>query len=70
MPNPNTAPFKCPNCQALYQVVRMEAGPTNDRAITCHSCGSPLPPREGQFILKYFLLWRSGEFKRTKYSVV
>ncbi len=70
MQSPNSAPFKCPNCDALYQIVRIEAGPSNDRAIICRSCGGPLPARDGQLVLKYFLLRRSGEFKRTKYSVV
>ena len=49
--------FKCPNCKALYQVVKVEAGPeTADREITCQVCGSPLVGREGKFVLKYFLL--------------
>ena len=31
-----TVQFKCPNCGALYQVVKGEAGPeTDDRQITC-----------------------------------
>jgi ssDNA-binding Zn-finger/Zn-ribbon topoisomerase 1 len=48
---------KCPNCKALYQLVRVEAGPeTIDREITCQVCGSPLVGREGKFVLKYFLL--------------
>jgi len=49
--------FACPNCNALYQVVKVEAGPeTADREITCLACGSPLTGREGKFVLKYFLL--------------
>jgi hypothetical protein len=49
--------FACPNCNALYQVVKVEAGPeTADREITCLACGSPLTWREGKFALKYFLL--------------
>jgi transcription elongation factor Elf1 len=49
--------FTCPNCNALYQVVKVEAGPeTNDRAITCRVCGGPLAGREGKSVLKYFLL--------------
>ena len=48
---------KFPNCKALYQLVRVEAGPeTIDREITCQVCGSPLAGREGKFVLKYFLL--------------
>ena len=49
--------FTCPHCQALYQVVKAEAGPESvDRAVPCRSCGEPLPGREGNFVLKYFLL--------------
>ena len=39
--------FTCPNCQALYQFVKVEAGPeTNDRELKCRSCGGPLASRE------------------------
>ena len=49
--------FACPNCNALYQVVKVEAGPeTADSEITCRVCGGPLAGREGKFVLKYFLL--------------
>jgi hypothetical protein len=49
--------FTCPNCNALYQLVKGEAGPeTVDSALTCRACGGPLPGREGEFVLKYFLL--------------
>jgi predicted Zn finger-like uncharacterized protein len=53
--------FTCPQCKALYQVVKDEAGP--DREITCRGCGTPLPGRKGKFVLKYFLL-RGAERKR------
>ena len=49
--------FSCPHCNALYHVVRGEAGPeTVYREITCRACGGLLPEREGEFVLKYFLL--------------
>ena len=49
--------FTFPNCQALYQVVKVEAGPeTVSREITCRVCGGPLAGREGKFVLKYFFL--------------
>jgi hypothetical protein len=49
--------FVCPNCDALYELVKVEAGlETADRAIACRSCGAPLSGREGKFVLKYFLL--------------
>jgi predicted Zn finger-like uncharacterized protein len=57
--------FTCPHCQALYQVVKAEAGPeTADRAAPCRSCGEPLPGREGNFVLKYFLLRYARQMRR------
>ena len=53
-------PFKCPNCGALYRIVRVEAAAANDREIRCAVCGAPLPGRDGQFILKYFLFASFG----------
>ncbi len=51
--------FDCPNCGAIYRVIRAEAGPeTMDREISCRSCGGPLRGREGRFVLKYFLVER------------
>ena len=48
--------FTCPSCDALYEVVRAEAGPeTIDAEIACRVCDTPLPPRDGEFVLKYFL---------------
>lgn len=55
----------CPNCNAMYQVVKTEAGPeTDNRQITCRACGAPLVGREGKSILKYFLLRDGGRFHR------
>ena len=49
--------FNCPHCNALYQVIKAEAGPeTIDSEIPCRACGGPLPGRTGSFVLKYFLL--------------
>jgi len=52
--------FRCPNCDAQYKIVRVEAlaEPTTDREITCLCCGGPLHGREGKFFLKYFLVER------------
>ena len=58
--------FTCPNCNALYQLVRVEAGhETGQREPTCRSCGAPLPSREGVFALKYFLLRNAGRVQRS-----
>jgi hypothetical protein len=49
--------FNCPNCDALYKLVRMDAPPSSkEREITCRRCGAPLRGREGAFILKFFLV--------------
>lgn len=51
--------FNCPNCNALYKMVRVEAAPTAiEREIACRRCGAPLQGREGAFIFKYFLVDR------------
>jgi hypothetical protein len=57
--------FVCPNCHALYRVVRVEADPEMvEREITCRACGGPFPAREGKFLLKYFLLRKGGRTQR------
>jgi hypothetical protein len=57
--------FACPNCNAFYQVVKVEAGPeTDNREIVCRVCGAPLAGREGKFVLKYFLLREAVRRKR------
>jgi hypothetical protein len=53
--------FACPNCTALYELIKVEAGPeTVHREVACRSCEAPLPGIEGKFVLKYFLL-RKGQ---------
>jgi hypothetical protein len=53
--------FKCPNCKALCQLIKVEAGPeTVDRQITCVLCGALFPGREGRFIPKYILLRKAA----------
>ena len=61
--------FTCPNCNALYELVKAEAGPeTVDRELACRSCGAPLSGMEGKFILKYFLLRKAGRVRRGRLS--
>jgi hypothetical protein len=53
--------FKCPSCAALYQVVK--AGPETEASELARlTCVAPLSPRDGKFVLKYFLL-REGRRK-------
>jgi predicted Zn finger-like uncharacterized protein len=55
----------CPNCDAVYHVVKAEVGPeTVDQRITCRVCDGPFPSREKDLILKYFLLRESGHHAR------
>jgi hypothetical protein len=35
-------------------------GQTFGRWVTCRACGGPLPAREGEFVLKYFLLRKAA----------
>ena len=45
-------PFTCPNCNALYQVVKVEAGlKTDDRERWLEACGGALAGREGTALL-------------------
>jgi hypothetical protein len=49
--------FTCPSCQALYQIVKVEARPESVfQDVLCRVCGAPLAGREGKFVIKYFLL--------------
>ena len=56
--------FNCPNCNALYQIIKAEAGPESvDREVACRVCGGPLLGREGKFVVKYFMLRKAGRRK-------
>jgi hypothetical protein len=47
--------FNCPHCNALYHLIRTEAGPTAiDSWVTCLTCRGPIAAREGKFRLQYF----------------
>ena len=57
--------FTCPHCQALYHLVKVEAGPeTIDRELACRVCNAPFVSREGKFVLKYFLLREAVRTRR------
>jgi DNA-directed RNA polymerase subunit RPC12/RpoP len=59
--------FNCPNCGALYQLIRIEADSVMaDRQIECLTCGTPLQGREGRYVLKYFLLDSSHRVGRRR----
>ena len=67
----STGTVNCSHCNALYQVIRAEAGPeTTERDVACRVCGGPLPACEGQLVLKYFLLRKAiGNHKWRRQSV-
>ena len=56
--------FSCPNCGAVYQIVKIEAGPeTANREVMCQACDAFFG-REAKVVVKYFML-RKG-LKRQK----
>ena len=59
--------FICAHCGSFYEVVRAKAlSDSVNRQITCPTCTGPLPPRESQFALKYFLLRKANRgWRRT-----
>jgi len=51
--------FGCPQCQARYKIVRVDAGPQPvNRPLYCKVCERPFVSRDGEDILKYFLIDR------------
>jgi predicted Zn finger-like uncharacterized protein len=63
--------FTCPNCQALYHIVKVEAGPeTVFQEVPCRVCGQPLAGREGKFVLKYFLLRKAARVQGGRRRIV
>ena len=53
--------FICSHCGSLYEVVRAKALPDSvDPRIACPTCAGPLPAREAQYVLKYFLLRKAN----------
>ena len=52
--------FICPQCKSRYKLVRAESGPqTTSRPVHCKVCRHPFAPRDGEDVLKYFLIARS-----------
>jgi predicted Zn finger-like uncharacterized protein len=48
--------FFCPNCKALYRVIKTEAGPeTTDQDVICQECKAPFPAREGRYLFSNIL---------------
>jgi hypothetical protein len=53
--------FNCPSCKEPYHVIRVAAGPeSKDYGVYCLGCGGALAARDGGYVLKYFLVRRSG----------
>ena len=51
--------FQCPNCEAAYEIVRVEAPPArDDHQLTCFSCGGPLHNRSVKYLQeRQTVLW-------------
>jgi len=67
--------FNCSTCGSHYTLVRVDGADkpdssTDDCTLSCTVCGAPLPAHDGQFILKYFLMRKSGVNERQRYRVV
>jgi hypothetical protein len=59
--------FTCPKYDARYKLVRVKPGPrTRNRPVHCKVCGHSLAPRDGEDVLKYFLV--SGSKPRSPAS--
>jgi transcription elongation factor Elf1 len=62
-------PFNCPTCNGRYKLVRADADDQSSSGqIECYYCGGPLIGREGQLVLKYFVVDKSP--KRARPSLV
>jgi transcription elongation factor Elf1 len=56
----NSTSFTCSQCGTHYKVVRVQADSQSpDRLLHCKVCKQPLAARDGEQILKYFLVGRS-----------
>ena len=57
--------FRCRQCDADYELVRMAVpAERHEREIACLCCGAPLQGRQGDYVLKYFLVGRPTERQR------
>ena len=57
--------FTCPNCKALYHIVKVEAGPeTVFQEVPCRVCAEQFVGREGNCVLKYFLLREAARVQK------
>jgi len=56
------ADFFCPQCTSRYKLVRVRAEPQHaTRRIHCKFCKESLPPTDGDYALKYFLVDKAKE---------
>ena len=57
--------FVCPKCASHYKLVRvhLERSPPS-RLIHCKVCKEPLPPTDGEYALKYFLIEKGKKARR------
>jgi hypothetical protein len=56
-----------PRCNALYQLLQIEAGAATPHGdMSCRSCGTALPARQGNFAVKYLFLRNVGRQQGSK----
>jgi hypothetical protein len=69
MPTKGPQSYFCANCDAIYQVSKIEGG---DRAtnpeVPCLVCGAPFPAHDGAYLLKYFMLRKAARLRRGRLS--
>jgi hypothetical protein len=58
--------YKCPNCAALYQLIKSQVGPRDNPQTSCGACSGELPARDGEFALKYFMLREAARTQKWK----
>jgi len=59
--------FVCRQCETEYRLVKVSAGSlVSDASIHCLQCQAELPTREGNLVLKYFLVQQPAKTKSVK----
>jgi hypothetical protein len=60
--------FMCPTCGAAYRLIRVLADPAlADCEIACRNCGAALLGREGDQVLKYFMINQPGKTRASRH---
>jgi hypothetical protein len=60
MKKPAPIPFRCHHCDAEYRIFTVESPLVGKSRSACLCCDTPLPGSEGNVVLKYCLVKRTG----------